>query len=65
MKIEILKMLLKHMIFLYKNDNQIQTSLDVVGSAYTEKYQQRVMEAIENVKNKGNIQYHGRKIMMK
>ena len=53
MKIEILKMLLKHMIFLYKNDNQIQTSLDVVGSAYTEKYQQRVMEAIENVKNKG------------
>ncbi|MDY8163762.1 glycosyltransferase [Bacillus thuringiensis] len=48
-------------IFCTKNDNQIQTSLDVVGSAYTEKYQQRVMEAIENVKNKGNIQYHGRK----
>ncbi|QWG87109.1 glycosyltransferase [Bacillus mycoides] len=48
-------------IFCSRVGNSMQTRFDIVGFAYTEAYQQKVISAINDAENKEKIQYHGRK----
>ncbi|MGN4931238.1 glycosyltransferase family 4 protein [Bacillus cereus group sp. MYBK14-1] len=48
-------------IFCKRVGKGIKTQFDIVGFAYTEKYQQKVIRAIDDAENKDKIQYHGRK----